>query len=170
MHISRCLPLHRKHIVLLVFTILLATVNCKGQASSSNFVQYDVNSAISFSLTTSSQIENSQSISDAFCLFTKTAAKSAHYYVSASNTTTTSTPMPIGNMILTFYSTDCPSGTYSNLNTSAIPLTTSNQLLFQIIKKNSFYNFCYSVSIPATGYTYAPGTYTWTITFTMSQP
>jgi len=169
MFIRNC-SLYIRLLVLLLPAVLFANINCKAQASSSNFVRVNTNTSIYFLLSNAAQIESAQTITNAFCLYTKTSANNASYYVKATNSTTTTTSMPIGNLVLTFYSTDAVSGRYSNLNTSAIPLTTSDQLLFQVYKKNTFYNFCYSVGIPATGYTYKPGIYSWTITFTMTQP
>jgi hypothetical protein len=139
--------------------------------SSVDFVSYISNSPIAFNLNTPGALQNQQVITDAFCLSTQCKSKDAYYYVSATSTTSTTTPMPVSNMILSFYSTNCPSGTYSNLNSSDIPLSTGNQLLFQQARQHvTAYNFCYSVKIPAMGASYNAGTYTFNITFTMTEP
>jgi hypothetical protein len=74
-------------------------------------------------------------------------------------------------MILSFYSTNCPSGTYGSLNTADIALSTTNQLLFEQFRQHvTAFDFCYSVKIPAIGTTYNAGTYTFTFLFTMTEP
>ncbi len=136
--------------------------------NSTNYLKFVQNSAISFTLDTYAELENTQTVTNAFCLKEETASNTGHFYVKATAATTTTTPMPVSNLVITYYSTTSTS--YSSLATADIPLTGTNQLLFIQAKKSTAYNFCYSVKLPAIGYNYLPGTYTFTLTFTMTEP
>lgn len=138
--------------------------------NSTNFIQYSQNTAITFALNTPTLLENTQTISNAFCLHLESASNTSHIYVKATASTTTTTPMATTLMALNYNSTTAPSAQYSSLNTADIPLTGTNQLLFIKAKNSTAYNFCYDAIIYAVGYTYLPGTYTFSLTFTMTQP
>jgi hypothetical protein len=160
----------RLKVFCLVIIFLSGTIISQAQ-NSTNFVSYISNTPVSFNLTTSSSLQNQQVITNAFCLSSECKSKNAYYYVSATSSTNTTTPMPVSNMILSFYSTNCPATKYASLNTSDISLSTSNQLLFEQKRQHvGAYNFCYSVKIPALGTSYHAGTYTFNITFTMTEP
>jgi len=163
---------HRFHffnvfLLLIAFCALGIPMRSLAQ-NSTNYLQYNNNTALTFNLNTTSLLENAQTISDAFCLHLEAASNTAHIYAKATASTNTTTPMPVSNLELAYYSTN--STNYSSLTTSDIPLSGTNQLLFIQAKVSTAFNFCYSVKMPAVGYTYAPGTYTFTITFTMTEP
>ncbi len=153
---------------LLILSLLLFSFISSFSQNSTNYIQYNNNTALTFNLNTTTLLENTQTISDAFCLHLESKSNTAHIYAKASASTNTTTPMPVSNLVLSYYSTN--STNYSSLNNGDIPLSGTNQLLFIQAKVGTAFNFCYSVKMPAVGYTYAPGTYTFTITFTMSQP
>jgi hypothetical protein len=157
-------------IVIFLFAYSCMAFNANAQGST-DFISYTANSTISFNLNNTNDLLNPQLITNAFCLSTQSKSKNAYYYVQASSSTSTSTPMPVSNMILSFYSTTCPSGSYTSLNTADIPLSTSSQLLFEQYRQHVMpYDFCYSVKIPAVGTTYRAGTYNFSILFTMTEP
>ena len=156
----------------LIFLIacILSGIFAKAQGST-DFISYSANAPISFNLNSTNDLLSPQTITNAFCLSTQSKSKNAYYYVQASSSTSTSTPMPVSNMILSFYSTTCPSGGYTSLNTADIALSVSSQLLFEQFRQHVMpYNFCYSVKIPAVGTTYRAGTYNFSILFTMTEP
>jgi hypothetical protein len=161
-------PLRR--VICAAFLMLLGQVSAYAQTpGATNYLSFTANQTMAFPLNTTALLESAQSISNAFYLKVE-SAYGGHIYVSATVSTSTSTPMPVSDLILTFYSTTNSATYYTSLNTADIPLSGSNQLLFQAKPKATAYNYDYSVKIPAIGYAYLPGTYTFTLTFTMTEP
>jgi hypothetical protein len=136
-------------------------------------MQLTVSRTPSFTLNTTSLLENPQVISSAFDIYIETDRSDCHIYASIPSgiATTSSTPMAPSNIILDFNNTDCPSAYIGSYTTADIPLSTSNTLLFYKLKhKGGVSHWYYDCKIPALGYSYRPGTYNYTIKFTMTQP
>jgi hypothetical protein len=76
--------------------------------------------------------------------------------------------VPTGSpLALVFGSTN--SNLYSNL-ASQVTLQTTDQLLFTQAKTSNVFDYYYHLKLFAIGYDYIPGNYTYTVTFTMTQP
>jgi hypothetical protein len=124
-------------------------------------------------LNTTTLLENPQVFSSALQFYMETDRNNCTVYAAIPSgiTTTTNTPMSVGNIILTFNNTDCPAQYQGAYSTSDIPMTTSNQALFHKLKHvGGTSNWYYDVKVPAIGYAYKPGTYNYTLQFTMTQP
>ena len=155
---------------LIIFFIIIY-FNSFGQ-NSSNYLSVIVLNPPNFNLNTTSLLENDQVLSSAIQIQIGTGSNATVYVsVPSGISTTTSTPMPTSNLLLNFNNTDDPSQYQGSYSTNDIALTTSNQVLFHKLAHNGYYsNWYYDVKIPAIGYTYKPGTYSYNIKFTMTQP
>ena len=152
---------------------LLYSAVSLAQAGPKDYLSLTVSTAPNFTLNSASLLENAQTISNAFKLSIKTNRNSCHIYaaITAGITTTSVTPMATSNLLMQFNSTTCSSLLVGSYTTSQIPMTTSNSLLFYALKDYGIgSDWYYDVDIPAIGYSYDPGTYNYTISFTMTQP
>jgi hypothetical protein len=160
----------RKYLLALV--IIFIAYNGIAQPSSSNYVSLTVVTTPSYNINTTSEYENTQTLSGAIKLSLKTGKTSCSIYASipAGITTTSGTSMSVGTVMLAYNSTTCPAPTQNGHTTGNIAMGTSNTFLFGEKKTSTQYSWVYDVIIPAIGYTYAPGTYNYTFQFTMTQP
>lgn len=157
----------------ILFTLLLLSIISTGQPNSDNYIRCDLTTNLRFDINSTSLVENPQTLSNAIMLTVASKRNDATIYASIPGgiTTSTSTPMPAGNIILKYNHTTCPSKQQKNVITSELPLNTGSTLLFRQGKKSNLTAYWYyDVKIPALGYSYMPGNYNFTIMFTMTQP
>jgi hypothetical protein len=129
-------------------------------------------SPISWSLTTAAQLETEQQLSNAITLHTYSSFNQGYrVYVRISNMTNTSgTPMPASmNKIQLFNQL---SSNQVTAVTAKITLSQTNQLLITDANRtnNTGDLFYYTAFFGPVGYDYGPGTYTFTVLYTMTQP
>ena len=122
-----------------------------------------------FSLSSPSDLENDQTISSAFSLTVKTKHSDCSVYAKISSWSYPSGFTPPGSPLKIDY-TSTNSSSASNIYTSPLTLTSSDQLLFNQAKTGSTYTFYYDMTLAALGYDWYTGNYNFTITFTMTQP
>jgi len=152
----------------ILLVLLLSNNSCFAQ-SSTNQITLNKLTPWNFSLSTPAQLENDQTISGAFSLVVKTKSKGCSVYANINSWSYPSGfTLPSSPLEIHYTSTNSPSA--YNIATSPIALTSSNQLLFNQNKTGSAYTFYYDMILPAVGYDWYPGNYSFTITFTMTQP
>jgi len=154
----------------IIFYTLLVPLSLQGipaQAQNANNNIVVSGQSTSWSLTSANNLENAQTLGNAILLTVQSKNKKCSIYamVSASSTST-STPMPASLLALQLLSI-VPS---MSANFNAIPLSTSNQLLFQSSNSFNLATLTYNLILGPVGYDYAPGTYSFTLLFTMTQP
>jgi hypothetical protein len=137
-----------------------------GQNNTNNLVL--TTGTLNFNLSTYSQIETEQSIANAFTVGVKSGSSTYHLYVRVSGTSA-SNPIPVNKLSLQLTSSTL------NANTTASPakisLTTVNQQLGVNTKKFSGTDtYIYKLFFGPVTYDYPPGTYTFTVLFSMTQP
>ncbi len=157
----------------LYMCIAILSIYCNAYSqSSTNYLQLTVHSMLNFSCSSASDFENDKTISSAFSLKVKTNSKSCHVYVKLSSWTHPSGFTPSSCPVEVDYTSDnSPNATISA--TGPLQLTTSDQLLFTQPKTSgpsTAYTFNYNCVLQSLGYEYVPGTYGYTLLFTMSQP
>ena len=155
---------------MLAIPFLQAAYSC-GQ-SSSDYLSLTVSTSPNFTLNTAALFESAQVISSVFKISVLTSSSDCTVYASIPSGITTSsvTPMAASNISLQYNNTDCPPGHINYSTTSALAMASSNTKLFAIKKWSKVSNWYYDIDIPALGYAYNPGTYSYTIQFTMTQP
>jgi hypothetical protein len=127
---------------------------------------------LTWNLATTTQLESEQQINNALTI-TAHSNNAAGYnvYVRVSNMTNTSgTPMPASMNKFQLYNQSSSSGAAPV--TAKITLSQTDQLIISDIDRtnNSGDIFYYNAFFGPVGYNYAPGTYTFTVLFTMTQP
>jgi hypothetical protein len=124
--------------------------------------------SIDFNLSTYAQLETEQSIANAFSLSVSSASNTYHLYARVSGVSTGNT-IPVSKMAIQLVSSTVTANTIPV--TGKISLSNTNQLLVSNSKKfGTVDNLNYKLFFGPLGYDYAPGTYTFTILFTMTQP
>lgn len=152
----------------LLFTSTIATAQ-----NSDNYLDLSIDIPPNFTLNTATGIQTAQTISN--CMHLTVASKSNHASISvaipAGISTTSGTPMAVGTLKMKFNHTDCPAAQKRSVVTADVTMSTSPVFLFQQGKKNSLVaHWYYDLKLPILGYNYAPGTYNYTLQFTMTQP
>ena len=153
--------------------LLLICISTTSAQNNKNYLQV-TGVSTGFNLTSTATLEAQQTNSNAFqvVVASKGSSTFSMYARVSSSTTSTSTPMPASMLAVKLNST-VPAVT-ANANT--ITLSTSDQLLQQLTETSQFWNnnatitFNYDLLAGPVGYNYAPGSYTFTLLFTMTQP
>lgn len=154
-----------KKLLSLVFLLPLAAP----AQNSTNYLDLVINTPLNFVLDNTSELENNATLSNALRINIKSGSKACYVYAKLNSITgNTSTPLTTGFFAIKFKSAS--HSNYSNLNTQDIVLTYSNQLLFQQVKTSSERSYYYDFKLYDIGYEYNPGTYGFTVQFTMTQP
>jgi len=150
------------------FTLALFAANlCHAQSSTDN-IALTVSTPWTFTFNTPTLLENDQTITNAFTLTVKTKSSNCSVYASISIYSTPSGFSPSYSPLdLQLTSTTSSS---TSATTAAINVTTSNALLFTQSKTTSAYTFKYNMIFRALGYDWYAGNYSYTLTFTMTQP
>jgi hypothetical protein len=134
-----------------------------------NHIVVTANTSLSFSFSSQSLFENGQTLSDAISISTVSKSYSCHIYMQLTSWSYPSGATPsYSPLYLDFSSTNASS--YSLAGTS-FNVTTSNQLLFTQTKTGATWTYKYDLRMAGLDYSeFKPGSYSYTITFTMSQP
>ena len=152
--------------VINVIIILFWTTTALGQNKNNNIELTAINTG--FDLTNASALETQQVKTNAFQIIA-TSKSNNNFRIFAkvsSSTSSTGTPLP-ASMLAVRLNSASPTVT-ANFNT--VTLSTIDQLLQQINTTSTPITFNYDLLAGPIGYTYAPGTYTLTMLFTMTQP
>jgi uncharacterized transporter YbjL len=165
----------KKYILFTVSNVILLLI-CISTVSAQNNKNYlqVTGASTGFNLTSTATLEAQQTNSNAFqvVVASKGSNTFSMYAKVSSSTTSTSTPMP-ASMLAVKLNSMSPTLT---ANFNAISLSTNDQLIQQITTSNQFWNnnntitFNYDLLAGPVGYNYAPGSYTFTLLFTMTQP
>ncbi len=123
--------------------------------------------ATNYTLTTAAMLEAVQTLSNSITLDVVAKDNRCSIYAMVSgSSTTSSTPMPASLLALQLSSISPP----LPANFSTIQLSQTNQLLFQSSASFNHESLVYNLLLGPVGYNYNPGTYSFTILFTMTQP
>lgn len=148
---------------------LIQSVLLFAQTKGNNIVVTSSN--ITFpNLTTYTQIETEQSILNAIGVTVKSGG-AYHMYVRVSNMTTTSTTPPVVSLMKIQLASSTV-GSTTTPTTGKLTLSATDQQLSVCTFKTSNTGDVYSYNIffGPLGYNYAPGTYNFTLLFSMTQP
>jgi hypothetical protein len=153
---------------LVLILLLLCDVTVYGQNSTNYLSVYPYN-IMTRSFSTTTEFETDQTFSLAFILNSYSKSFGCHVYARISGYTGPAGYAPTSYPVALHFSSTT-SGVASNIATSILTLTSTDQLLFQETKHTQT-TFYYDGILKALDYAiYKPGTYTYTITFTMTQP
>ena len=137
--------------------------------SQNNQVEIITNSTPFFDINSIETLESAQTISNCFTVRLRSKDNSCIIFAKYSTNSYPAGFSPTTNPLsITFSSTN--STIYSQLVTTPIVLTSTNQQLFKQQAQNSWYTYTYNLTYGPLGYNYLPGNYSYTITFTMTQP
>jgi hypothetical protein len=137
--------------------------------NSTNYLSLTSNVSPAFTFTDATGLESTTTLSNAYTIKVRTKSQVASVFARISSWTTSTGYTPLINPVsLLFKSTT--STVYNNLNTNAITLTSANQQLFKQGKKDAENIFIYDMILNPVGYDFPPGSYSFTISFTMTQP
>ncbi len=143
--------------------------NGNGNNDNQNYLEVNVNSTLSFSCETPEDLENVQTINNAFRLKFKTKNSDCSIYAKVSNFTTPSGGNPNDIPLELQYISDNSSSAYSLIRTP-VKLTNVDQRLFVQPRKSQTFQYYYDLRMAPVGYDFRAGQYSYTITFTMTQP
>ena len=159
---------------LVLFILLLISVESVFAQNSSNYIQVQENAPWDFFMDQVYDLEHDMVIPNAFTIKVRTVSKAANIYARQQLLTYPSNFAPNGQGHLAIDFTSTNSTTYQNLVTNVLVITSSNQLIFrqnQMSSGMSVRTFNYDLVIIETGYDYFyPGYYTFRAFFTMTQP
>ncbi|WP_276133785.1 hypothetical protein [Polluticoccus soli] len=151
--------------------ILLVLLSLHGYSQNlDNYIQVISNTSLNFSLNTVAKIEADQTISNALTLQLSSKDKNREVYARVSSVTspsgfTLTSPYPVKLLFVSHNSSNV-----SNLVSTALQLTNTDQRLFSQKKLNSDVQFIYSLIFAATNWSYPPGNYSFTILYTLTPP
>lgn len=153
----------------LVILLVLLSLSAYSQ-NADNYIQIIPNTSLTYSLNSVTKIENDQPLSNALTIQLVTKDKAREVYARISSVSspagfTPTSPYPVK----LDYISDNAAGV-SNLITTPLQLTNTDQRLFSQSKKNSTYQYIYDVIFAATNWSYPPGNYSFTILFTLTPP
>ena len=167
--IQPMLPIKTKYYIRkLLTTCLCCLFIYYGKAqNSSNYISATANTT-NFNLSTANSLETEQTLSNAFTLdITSMNGPYSAYIRVFSTNSSSATPIPANMLAVQLNNYRC---TRCSFTTAKIPLSQTDQQLIQGTKKSSGDSYYYDLILAPIGYNYAPGTYTFTILFTMTQP
>ncbi len=151
--------------------ILFVCITLRGFCAN-NYITLQVNTGLNFTSATTTALETTQTISNAFTLHVLNNSGAASVYVRISAWNYPPNWVPIANYPLSTVWVSDTSPNATNIAGTLI-VTTSDQLLFKqpVHAGNTAYDFNYNLKLAALGYVdYVPGTYNYTFTFTMTEP
>ncbi len=163
----------RFFLIVLLFALLAASQHVFAQ----NSIDVQVNTTLFYNCNSAACLDNGISLPNALTIKIKTQANSAQVYVrqninSYPNGWTPSLPNTSGSLEIDYRSTN--STNVTNLVTGATTVTGVDTRLFtqpKMATNLTERTFTYDFNLKPTGYSYfSPGTYTFDVTFTMSQP
>ena len=153
---------------MVVFVLTLASSKVSAQ-NKDNYLSINLLQSLSFSLNTVAALENQQSISNAFQIELESKKDYTVFVRVSASSTTATTPMPVNMLQLLLNSFDAKKK--CDPVTTPITLSSSDQMIVISDDKSdkSGDTFNYNLRIGPIGYSYAPGTYSFTLLFTMTQ-
>lgn len=125
--------------------------------------------AVSFSLSTAAALEANSTITNAFTIVNKSRGGAYSVYVKVSaRSQSTNTPIPYNSLGVKLNT--APTGQTGNFNN--IYLSTFDQLILQGTGTtgNGTHTWRYNLLLKPLGYNIKPGSYNFTLLFTMTQP
>lgn len=137
-----------------------------------NYITLQVNTGLNFNVNTTTELETTSTISNAFTIKVLNNSKAAHVYVRISAWNYPPNWNPVNNYPLQVAWASDTSPNATNI-AGTTTVTLSDALLFQQPKHtgNTAYNFNYNLKLLPLGYEdYVPGNYNYTFTFTMTEP
>ena|SRR5579859_295063 len=153
--------------IFLIFHVLICTFQANAFAQNKNNNIQVAGTGSGFTLSSASNLENAQTVSNAITVTVQSKNNKCSIYAEVSSmSTTTGTPMPASMLALQLSSVSPP----MSANFNAVPLSQTNQLLFQSSSSFSQENLVYNLILGPVGYSYAAGAYTFNLLFTMTQP
>ncbi|MCD6064071.1 MAG: hypothetical protein K0R82_1982 [Flavipsychrobacter sp.] len=154
-----------------LLVILLVLLSTRGYAQNQdNYIQVIPNTSLSFALNSVTEIENDQTLNNALTVQLSTKDKNREAYARISAVTSPpgyslTSPYPVKLLFVSHNSNNV-----SNLVSTALQLTNTDQRLFSQRKQNADVQFNYSMIFMATNWNYPPGNYSFTILFTLTPP
>lgn len=163
------LPIKTKNIIrkALLAALCCCCIGVGWAQNVSNYISATAN-ATNFTLATASALETEQTLTNAFTLDIASWNGPYSVYIRVLNTNSSSaTPIPASMLAVQLNTYHCSRCTFT---TAQIPLSPTDQQLIQGTKKASSDTYNYNLILGPIGYNYVPGTYTFNILFTMTQP
>ena len=161
--------LNLKFKYIIIAAIFSAFSIVKSQAQNSNNYMTVTPTSVSFSLTSATAIESNQSITNAFTIVNRSRNGTYSVYVKISaRSQSTTTPIPYNSLGVKLNT--APAGQTGNFNN--IYLSTIDQLIIQgtATSGNGTHSWKYNLLLKPLGYSIKPGSYNFTLLFTMTQP
>ena len=152
-----------------IWILLLVTSNSALAQNNTNYLQVITNTTLNFNVNDANDLENAQTLSNALTIKMMSKAKNCNVSAKISSYT-----VPAGFLATTspikldFTSTTATNTSY--IYSGALTLSSSDQLLFSQNKSGATNYYYYDVIMGPLDYSYGPGNYNFTITFTMVQP
>lgn len=160
--------------LIILFLFLLAAGFSASAQNSNNYIEIVSNTSLNWNINTVTETENNQTITGAITIRVKNRTTPPSYrsvYVRCSSITGPA-GFTIPSIPLQLDYTSDNSSNESNLITTPLTITTTNQRLFTHARHSSGgpYNFNYNLIHTATNWDFPPGTYNYTLTFTFVNP
>jgi hypothetical protein len=158
--------------IIFIAGCLLTGTNAYTQ-DNDNYVDLDMYVSSSSTFNSAELLENAITVPNALRLRVET--EDDHGFIYAAIPTGIKTynnqTIPTSLISLKLNNTNCNSGQQRQVIRTEIPMSTTPQLLFQQGRKSNYTaDWYYDVILDPIGYGYAPGTYNFTLQFTMTQP
>ena len=161
---------HFRILLLMIITIGFS-YSANAQWGPNNYLTLTTLTPWNFIINTPAKLESTQVITNAFKLQVKSSASNCTVYAKVTNGYTPSGFIPTSSpLYVDFNYTTCPSSKYSNLTATPINLFLTDVKLFNQSLSSTVYEYYYHLRLGPLGYDYPPGAYSFTITFTMTQP
>jgi len=133
-----------------------------------NFLQVNTNATLNFIFDDPSDIESPQIIPNAISIQVRSKDKSCNISARLSAFTYPYSFVPSSSMIALNWTSDNSNKKF-NLNPNPVYLNAMDQLLFSQNKHPQIFTYNYNLIFQPAGYDMVPGTYSFTILFTMTQ-
>lgn len=158
---------------LIFFLLLITTFQVSYGQSYYDYLDVKVNTTLGFNLNTAAKLESDQTISNAITLSVKCASRSCTVYAELSSWSYPTSAYPTFSPL--YLDLSSKSSSSASSVASAANIVNSNVMLFQQSRMSWFsspYTFNYNLRMKAIGYNngFAPGHYSYTILFTMTEP
>jgi hypothetical protein len=149
---------------------LLTAIAVKVTAqNSTNYLTVNPYNPITKTYTSTLDMETDQTFAYAYIVQVVAKTTACHVYAKVSSYTGPAGYVPSGYPIVLQFVSNTGNDA-SNITTGDITLTASDQVLFQEGKHNQQNSYYYNGVLKAPNYALKPGSYTWTVMFTMTQP
>ncbi len=158
---------------LIYFIVLFAGCGQLKAQNADNHMVVQANTALNFMITSPADLETEQVLPNAIKLSVKSKQVGCSIFARLSNFTAPAGYYSASSPLALEWSFDTSNKDY-DLNKNKISLSASDVFLFSQKKKvgggNDDFDYYYNLILDAPGYNFVPGTYNFTILFTMTQP